>query len=173
MQAWRRLVLEGGAWAEGGGDYIGMRGDIEVRYGFNPHLQLNGRVGFGWGTAWRIGEMDPIPAWGTSPTLDAGLGIQAALPLGPLTPALRVELAPFVLISNFLLGIGQKREWVTLGGQVYTSIDYQNNVVFPLGAFIGIHPTPRWTIFAGSGIFTSLLDGSEPLFSVGLGYKVE
>ncbi|MBN2378524.1 hypothetical protein JXM67_01815 [candidate division WOR-3 bacterium] len=163
----------GGAIGEGGGSYIGGRGDLEVRYGLNKYWQINGRVGFGWGAAWWVDEMDPIPAWGTSPTLDAGIGLQAALPLGPVTPAIRVELGPWVLISNFLFSVGQSREWLTLGCRVYVLSEEMGKISFPISGFIGVHPTSRLTIFVGPGVKSSASEGYAPLFSVGLGYKVE
>lgn len=152
---------------------IGCRGDLELRYGFNKYMQMNAQAGLGIGfslSSWS----DPSYRGGdVYPLLDGVLGIQTALPVGFLTPALRMEFSYFLgepeLVSTALLGIGLKERF-TLGGRLHLDelID-----PYSLDAFVGFHPSSKWSMFAGIKFFFHGYDITyPPVATLGVGYKL-
>lgn len=139
----------------------GIRGDAVFRYGFNDYIGVHARAAIGY------------------PMVEAGLGLQAAYPIGPVTPALQTEFAfgdPGPFSVGFLLGIG-KKEWLTLGIRTHipgTAGDEPHPEYgpyfepYPIDVFTGIH-IGRWNLFAGSQMFRYTYN-DEPLFTIGIGY---
>lgn len=153
----------------------GMRSDVELRYGFNRYLGLHARAALG------VFYNDPLPF------LDAGVGIQTALPLKWVTPALRSEVSLYggcvTLSPTLLVGIGRE-EKVTLGGCVHLFgnsseanwDDYHKALEdTPTDFFVGIHAFPRWTLFVGTQLFyhSYIYPGKKPLYTIGVGYKLK
>lgn len=144
--------------------FLGLREDVHVSYGFNPYLKAYLEAA--------LGTAFPDLA-------DGRIGVQAALPAGWVTPAMRLELSVYNTISlspSFLLGIGRK-EFLTLAirthiyPQIFNKEDPQSE--FPIILTCGIHPMPQLTIFAGADIGTlgRAYYGFDPLFSLGVGYN--
>lgn len=148
----------------------GIRADAELRYGFCRHFQLYGRTALGGAVAW-----PPI-------LIDGGLGAQAALPIGSLTPAIRVEVSGYssglTLSPSFLIGVG-RTEWLTLG--VRTHILGDKGITphpeygpyiepCPIDLFAGVH-FGRWNVFVGSQVFR--YSYFKPVVTLGVGYKLK
>jgi len=162
--------------------HLGARADAELRYGFNSFLQLNSRIALGAAPAW-----PPIFA-------DVAVGAQTAYPIGPITPALRVEVSGYgggiTFSPAVLLGIGRK-EVVTLGGRIHIfgntyerQHPHPGSVTFPedydpyledtpTDFFVGIH-LGRWNILVGSQLFyhSSSHSFERPVATAGIGYKL-
>ena len=142
----------------------GVRGDFEFGHGFNDYLQINGRLGVGLGYS---GEK-------VAALMDVGLGMQTALPLGAVTPALQVDLIPPRVAP--ILGIG-RNEWLTLGGRIgpdpFLGADFFKEKQWDV--FVTVHPWPRWSIFAGLSSSPFLSDVLDfPLIAtLGVGYRAE
>ncbi|MBD3285165.1 hypothetical protein GF359_02140 [candidate division WOR-3 bacterium] len=143
-------------------DSYGARGDVNLRYGFNDYLGVHIRGAIGGSKGW-FGLF-----------LDAGAGVQGALPLGPVTLALNLELSDLIS-PTLLLGIGEK-EWLTLGvrTQIPGIVDEGHPEYgpyldpYPIDVFAGIH-VGRWNVFAGSQMFRYSYN-DEPVFTAGIGY---
>jgi len=151
------------AW--GFSSLIGVRGDVELRYGLNKYLGFHARGAIGY------------------PMLDGALGIQTAFPLGLVTPALRTEISWYgggpTFSPALLVGVG-RTEWVTLGVRTHIPGNLGDSPhpeygpyldPFPIDCFVGIH-LGRWNIFAGSQCFRHSYS-NKPIASVGLGYKIK
>ncbi|NLI97091.1 hypothetical protein GX441_00335 [bacterium] len=97
------------------------------------------------------------------PTFSGSIGIQTSLPVKSVTPAIRLEVGPEILIkpSFFvtpLLGFG-KDEWLTVGGRLWVFLDN-----LPLvETFAVFHTWKRWSILAGVHLF-SFSPSYIPLF---------
>lgn len=143
--------------------HIGGRGDVQLTYGFNRYLQIDGRLGFGGGY-----NLDPYPAsrlYSFFP--EAALGVQGALPVKVFAPALRVELSYPMSSIGLLLGFGEK-ELVTLGGRAHFGEFVE---LYTGDVFIGIHPLSRWSFFAGANLST-IFEGRIAA-TLGVGYKIK
>jgi len=148
-------------------DSYGVRGDVNLRYGFNDYLCLYCRGAVGGSQYW-LGLF-----------LDAGAGIQASLPLGPVTLALNGELHGLEFSPALLAGIG-RTEWLTIGirthipGNLYDSPHPEYGKYldsYPLDCFAGFH-LGHWNIFAGSQLFRYSYN-DDPVFTAGIGYKIK
>lgn len=146
---------------------VGIRYDGELGYGVGRVLKSYVRGAVGLNTA-SLGFAD------------IGIGFQAALPVGLITPAVKLELNSTWIQPTFtptlILGIG-KKEWVSLGIRRhfigFGSPDYPSF----LDVFATAHISPKWSIFAGAEINSfvdTFEDGSGyPFFTVGVGHKFE
>lgn len=149
--------------------FLGARGDVEIKYGFNPYFQLNARLGFGSGVQGMFIEAPPHyrPRF-----IDPAAGIQTSIPVGPVTPALRLEVSPSTyfyfptFIVAVLVGFGRK-EWLTIGGAFRPDVNTGGPSVFAT-----IHPFDRISVFFGVDP-TSIRSGRPLLGSVGVGYKIK
>ncbi|TKJ40526.1 hypothetical protein CEE36_09555 [candidate division TA06 bacterium B3_TA06] len=154
-------VLDGGDPVYG----VGIRCDGEIGYGVGKYLKPYVRGAVGLNTAY-LGFAD------------AGIGFQTALPLGPIAPAVKLELNPMMgeptFSPAFLLGIGRE-ERVTLGARTHFIVFGAPYYPFFLDVFATAHISPRWSIFAGAEInsFIDTFDDGDgyPFFTVGAGYK--
>ncbi|MBD3286384.1 hypothetical protein GF359_07505 [candidate division WOR-3 bacterium] len=165
-----------GSYSEGGAPYyIGLRGDIELRYGFGKYIQGSARTGIGWGFNGKRYEAEPVPVEDNF-LLDVALGSQLALPiviedLGQITPALRFEgcygYSQLYLLPTFALGFGNP-EYLTLGGRIYYP--------FPTELFACIHVW-RVNVFAGVNTYTTWLHPDywrvPAVVTFGVGYKIK
>jgi len=147
--------------------FAGGRADFEVRYGISDYLGVSARFGAGLGT-----EFDMYPA----PFLDGAVGIQLEVPLvGPVTPALRTEFSGYLieptLSPAILLGIGREEEKITLGTRLHLRRGPEDLNVGGLDAFVGIHLSPQWTIFAGAEV-SSFFSSHPTFFTLGVGYGI-
>lgn len=151
-----------GAYGEWNAPSVGGVASIAPSYGFNPYLQLGGRLGLGYGqTGFIVHDTagNPHNPWGFFP--DIALNLQAALPTKSITPALRIEgTLPRILSATFLLGIGEK-ERITLGVR-------GGLTGFDILAIL--RPLPKLGLFIGVNPFF-LLNTPRPVASLGIGYK--
>ncbi|NLI98279.1 hypothetical protein GX441_06425 [bacterium] len=142
---------------------VGGRVDCEARYGFNEYLGLNGRAGLCYG------KEVPFDSSGFGAAGNVAIGVQGALPLKFITPALRIELTHYTyptIAPTLLLGIGQ-REFITLGARA----SIESIIMFDgIDVFLTVHPTSNWSVFGGVH-FTSYQE--EPLAAIGVGYKLK
>lgn len=145
---------------------IGLREDIFVSYGFNRYLGAHIQAGFGTAIPEAPGFVDGLA------------GLQAALPLGPLTLSLRADIASyygFLSISPmFLMGVG-KREYVTISVSTHSDFFFQEQHYYPVILGLGIHPTAKWSLFCGADVKTLMIDDYgrfEPIATIGLGYQL-
>lgn len=151
--------------------HYGIRADSEIRYGFNPFAQLNGRVALGGAPAW-----PPVFA-------DVAIGGQIAYPLGPIAPALRAEISWYgggpTFSPAFLLGFG-RTEWLTLGVRTHIPGNLGDSPhpeygpyldPYPIDMFVSFH-IGRVNLFAGSQVFRYSYN-EDPVFSIGIGYNIK
>lgn len=147
----------------------GMRGDCEIRYGFNKYLQSSGRIGFGGGYEILDDSQEPERN-DLFPLLDGAIGVQGAYPLKAMTPALRVEAGSGVSVMP-LVGFGEG-EWLTVGSRIWVSYAMEDVMT---DVFISAHPLPRLSVFAGVSMLPFFVPTewkwNRPLASVGIGYK--
>lgn len=145
---------------------MGLMQDLHISYGFNRYVKINLNAGFG--TALPDGEI----------LIGRGVGVQAAVPLGPVTPALRLEYTGYgvkpSVSPGLLFGIG-RREWLTLNVRTHinpNALALQDSLPVIIGA--GFHITPELTLWAGGELKTLWIDEYGcfyPIMSAGLGYK--
>lgn len=145
---------------------MGLMQDIGISYGFNRYFKIFFNAGFG--TALPEGKI----------LIGRAVGVQAAAPLGSVTPALRIEYTGYGLEPSIspglLLGIG-RREWLTLN--VRTQInphDLAGQDSLPIITGVGFHITPALTLWAGGELKTLWIDEYDcfyPIMSAGLGYR--
>jgi len=145
---------------------FGARGDINLRYGFNDYLDIYCRSA--------VGGCQGFPGI----FLDAGAGIQGALPLSSAALALNVEVSSLGLSPALLIGVG-RTEWLTVGARTHISGNLGDTPhpefghyinPYPTDMFVGLH-IGRINIFAGSQMFRYSYN-DEPVFSIGIGYKI-
>ncbi|MBN2379153.1 hypothetical protein JXM67_05070 [candidate division WOR-3 bacterium] len=145
---------------------VGLRCDSEIGYGVNRYFKPYARGAVGLNTA--------CPYFG-----DVGIGFQSALPLGKITPALRIEVNSTGVLLSFapalLLGFG-KKEVLTLGVRPqFVGFDPEAYDLF-IDALAIVHISPRMSIFAGAEL-NSLIEFFDekdgiPFLCVGVGYKL-
>ncbi len=145
---------------------MGLMQDIGISYGFNRYSKIFFNAGFG--PALPEGKI----------LIGRAVGVQAAAPLGSVTPALRIEYTGYGLEPSIspglLLGIG-RREWLTLN--VRTQInphDLAGQDSLPIITGVGFHITPALTLWAGGELKTLWIDEYDcfyPIMSAGLGYR--
>jgi hypothetical protein len=153
---------------------VGGRFDISLQYGFCKYFQAKGLIGrlFGWSL--RETEVDqwgfPGDPGGTPHGLfDGSIELQGACPFKSFTPAIVLGLASYPITPTFtataLAGIGNP-EVVTLGAK-YTFPEW-------IDALVGVHPHPRWSLFAGYRFFLPPSETYEiPIATAGIGYKIK
>jgi hypothetical protein len=133
---------------------IGVRGDFGVKYGLTKFIQVDSRVGLNLVYA------------------DPGVGLQLAVPEGPIKPALRVEASCWltweggvfpVLAPALLLGLGDPESF-TLGARLHF---VPEEPVLPDGFLVFHIPKSKFSIFAGVGFFY------VPVVTLGVGYKIK
>lgn len=147
--------------------FAGGRADFEVRYGVLENVSLSARFGAGLGTEFYIYS---------EPFIDGALGVQLVVPVeGPVTPALRTEFSGYLieptLSPAILLGIGREEEKLTLGTRIHLRRGPEDLNVGGLDAFVGIHLSPQWTIFAGAEV-SSFFSSHPTFFTLGVGYGI-
>jgi len=147
--------------------FAGSRADFEVRYGISDYLGVSARFGAGLGTEFYIYS---------EPFIDGALGVQLVVPVeGPVTPALRTEFSGYLieptLSPAILLGIGREEEKITLGTRLHLRRGPEDLNVGGLDAFVGIHLSPQWTIFAGAEV-SSFFSSHPTFFTLGVGYGI-
>ena len=154
--------------------FWGTRVDGEISYGFDKYLQAQARMGIGFYHSYLPFFVDP------------GIGLQAALPVGPITPALRTEVSYYgggvTFSPAVLLGIGRK-ERVTLGGRIHIFGNAGDDPHPEYGPYLEDTPTDffvtvhlgRWNIFAGSQFFyhSFRYPHERPVATAGIGYKLK
>lgn len=144
---------------------VGLRGDFAVYYGFGRYIQLDGHLGAGFGFG---GVAEGVVA-------NAGVGLQLAAPIGPVTPAFRAGFSywggdsdGFAFLSPcLLLGFGRK-EFLTLGGRLHYNIKYPDGPLHDVFGVVHIPNSPV-SIFSGVG-WDGLL---VPHITLGVGYKIK
>ncbi len=155
----------------------GIRLDGYAGYGFNPYVKPYLRCAFG---IYHVvsypfpGDVDDTISRYFDPGVDIGAGVQAALPLGFVTPALNVEVSPYGVCevsTALLVGLG-KREILTLGVRPHftpASFDYG---YLPIDVFCSVHPIKGLSLFAGVEVGSRLEHGfwDAPWFTIGAGY---
>jgi hypothetical protein len=148
----------------------GIRADIYAGQGLNRYLKpyVRASVGVGYETYYPETFRDED---GFLPIFDAGVGLHCALDLKYITPAIVIELSPYMGVSvstALLMGIGN-REIVTLGVRPHFTVGGFTEQD-PIDVFASIHPFGKWSFFAGTEITT--LSDYGPWFTVGLGYRL-
>ncbi|MBD3285943.1 hypothetical protein GF359_05635 [candidate division WOR-3 bacterium] len=156
--------------------FYGVRGDAEVRYGFNEYIQCHGRMGLGYGTFGKIHTYEYTPV-GDNFLVDVAAGPQFALPMpfekgGQISPALRIEACygygDFFALPTLLVGVGDP-EFLTLGARFYV------HPWVPGDAFVGVH-IGRFNILAGMNLATIVHPDYHrvPLIgTIGIGYSIK
>ena len=145
---------------------LGLRSDVEIGYGFEKYFKPYVRGALGLNTASLY--------FG-----DIGVGFQGALPVGPITPAVKIEVnttsARPTFAPAFLLGIGRK-EVVTLGIRPQF-VGFNPDEYEPfLDVLTTVHISPKLSIYIGAEVtsFIEYFDENDdiPFFSLGVGYKL-
>lgn len=164
----------GGPIGESPSYYTGLRGDYELRYGFNKYLQVHGRIGLGLGYDFLYGKEPYMPGWDFSPLFDGALGIQTSIPFTHFVPAIRLDFHGPLVSPILLLGIG-KEEQVTVGTD-FTNLFYNlfgQAWLVGWNGFLKVQLSSRWAIFAGGGIPDPEFSFPYPLLTLGLGCNLK
>jgi hypothetical protein len=148
--------------SDGPGYAISPHVDLESKYGFNEYLQTHARFSAGFSYPYSY--------------FDAGAGLQAAVPLGIVTPAVRSEVTcygGFLTFSPaFLAGFG-RNEFLTVGMRTHWDFINRDQSTFPFEIFVTGHISQRWAIFLGGEIHTlrDMETHGDPILTLGIGYN--
>lgn len=158
----------------------GIRLDGYAGYGFNPYVKpyLRSSIGSYYSVSYPFPtEENGDTTTGYDRCGDIGAGVQAALPLGFVTPALNVEVSPFLfgeVSTALLLGLG-KREILTLGVRPHFVLAAIGDGFIPTDVFVSVHPFKGLSLFAGAivnGLGDRIRndDWDDWWFTIGAGY---